>query len=419
MVVRNGKSHHERTVNLGAGPVRFRAPRMNDRRPKHRFTSKILPPCERPSPRLEEVLPTFDLRRLSTGDSSETLKVLLEPEATGFVATTMPRLPKTGQEDHQVWRKRSLKGKDYVYFGADAITFNVRLQGDHQACLLMVGVLPDGRNAVAALEADYRESTESWASMLQDLRRRGLTGPVLAVGDGSPDFWAALGEVRTETEEERCWKHNRGSGRLANVLDKLPKRPQTRAKEMLHEIMHGPNRESAQEEIALFPEECGAHYPKSVKTLTKDQDQLLAFFDLPTGHWIYLRTTNPITWTLEARTKKTRGAGSLKAGLAIAFKLLLPAEKRWRGFSAPHLVAWVKAGVKFPDAEAEMFQPESAPADLCAHTPLMFAASEASIHEIRGCLDCLGFHLSERMSMFKVATSRTRIAPDTEVEEHA
>jgi transposase-like protein len=385
MVVRNGKSHHERTVNLGAGPVSLRAPRVNDRRAEHGFTSKILPPYMRRSPRLEEALPVLYLLGLSTGDFSEALKVLLGPEAAGFSATTITRLLKTWQEDYQVWRKRSLEGKEYVYLWADGIYFNVRLEEDRLACLVIVGVLPDGRKEVVALEDGYRESTESWGSVLRDLKRRGLIAPMLAVGDGNLGFWAALREVYPETKEQRCWKHKLGNEPLANVLDKLPKRLQARAKEMLHEIVYAPDRGSPVEEITLFSEEYGARYPRAVEALTKDQDQLLTFFDFPAEHWIHLRTTNPIESTfstVKARTKKTKGAGSRQAGLAMAFKLLLAAEKRWRRVNAPHLVALVKAGVEFPDGEAEMFQPQPAPADLFTHTPAVFAASEVSFHNI-------------------------------------
>ena len=380
MVVRNGKSHHERTVNLGAGPVTLRAPRVNDRRPEHRFSSKILPPYMRRSPRLEEALPVLYLRGLSTGDFSEALKALLGPEAAGFSATTITRLLRMWQEEYQVWRKRALEGKDYVYLWADGVYFNIRLEEDRLACLVIVGVLPDGRKEVISLEDGYRESTESWASALRDLKRRGMSAPVLAVGDGNLGFWGALREVYPETQEQRCWKH-----KLANVLDKLPKRLQARAKEMLHEIMYAPDRGSALEEIALFSEEYGARYPNAVETLNKDQDQLLTFFDFPAEHWTHLRTTNPIESpfaTVKARTSKTKGAGSRKARLAMAFKLLLAAEKRWRRVNAPHLAALVKAGVEFPDGQAEMFQSEPAPADLFTYTPSVFAASEAPIHNM-------------------------------------
>ena len=219
-----------------------------------------------------------------------------------------------------------------------------------------MGVLPDGRKEVIAIEDGYRESTESWVSILRDLKRRGMVAPMLAIADGNLGFWGALREVYPETEEQRCWKH-----KIANVLDKLPKRLQPRAKAMLHEIMYAPDCESALEEIARFSEEYAARYPKAVETLTKDQDRLLTFFEFPAEHWIHLRTTNPVESpfaTVKARTKLTKGAGSRNAGLAMAFKLLLAAEGRWRRVNAPHLVALVKAGVKFPNGQAEMFRPE-------------------------------------------------------------
>jgi len=381
MVVRNGKAR-QRTVHLGAGTVKLRAPRVNDRRPDHRFSSKILPPYMRRSPRLEEALPVLYLRGLSTGDFSEALEALIGPEAAGFSATTITRLLKVWQEEYLVWRKRSLEGKDYVYIWADGVYFNVRLEQDRLACLVIIGVLPDGRKEVIAIEDGYRESTESWASLLRDLKRRGMPTPVLAVGDGALGFWAALREVYPETQEQRCWKH-----KIANVLDKLPKRLQPRAKDMLREIMRAPNRESALEDMARFSEEFSARYPKAVATLTKDQNQLLTFFDFPAEHWIHLRTTNPIESpfaTVKARTKVTKGAGSRKAGLAMAFKLLLAAERHWRRINAPHLVALVRAGVKFPNGQAEMFQFQLKTAEDVLFSPaqLVYAANEAPIHNI-------------------------------------
>ena len=373
-VVRNGKAR-ERTVQLGAGPIKVRAPRVNDCRPDHRFSSRILPPYMRRSPRLEEALPVLYLRGLSTGDFSEAMKVLLGPEAAGFSATTITRLLKVWQDEYRVWRKRSLKGKDYVYIWADGVYFNVRLEEDRLACLVIVGVLPDGRKEVVALEDGYRESTESWASLLRDLKRRGMPAPVLAVGDGALGFWAALREVYPETQKQRCWKH-----KIANVLDKLPKRLQPRAKDMLHEIMKAPERESALEDIDRFSQEYAARYPKAVETLIKDQDQLLTFFDFPAEHWIHLRTSNPIESTfatVKARTKKTKGAGSRKAGLAMAFKLLLSAEKHWRRVNAPHLVALVRAGVKFPNGQAKMLKADTSEDRLFAQTPSIYAATEA------------------------------------------
>ncbi len=353
VAVRNGKAQ-ERTIQMGAGSIKIRAPRLHDRREGECFSSKILPPYMRRSPRLEEALPVLYLRGLSTGDFSEGLEALLGPKAAGLSATTITRLLKVWQDDYKAWRKRSLKGKEYVYIWADGVYFNVRLEDDRLACLVIIGVRPDGRKEVVALEDGYRESTESWASVLRDLKRRGLPAPVLAIADGALGFWAALREVYPDTQEQRCWVH-----KIANVLDKLPKRLQPRAKEMLHEIMRSASRKDAVEETDRFSEEFDARYPKAVETLLKDQDQLLRFFDFPAQHWIHLRTSNAIESafsTVKARTRTTRGAGSRKAGLALAFKLLEAAEGRWRRVNAPHLVALVRAGEKFPDGEHEMFQ---------------------------------------------------------------
>ncbi len=380
LVVRNGKSHHERTVQMGAGSVKIRAPRVQDHRPEHAFSSKILPPYMRRSPRLEEALPVLYLRGLSTGDFSEALGALLGSEVAGFSATTITRLLKVWQEEYKVWRKRSLAGKEYVYIWADGVYFNIRLEEDRLACLVITGVLPDGRKEIIALEDGYRESTESWASVLRDLKRRGMAVPMLAIGDGNLGFWTALRDVFPETKEQRCWKH-----KIANVLDKLPKRLQARAKEQLHEIMYAPDRKSALEEIAVFKKEYGARYAKAVETLTKDQGRMLTFFDFPAEHWLHLRTTNPIESTfatVKARTRKTKGAGSRKAGLAMAWKLLLAAEQRWRKVNAPHLVALVKAGVEFPDGQAEMLQSESEPEEFSVPILWILAADGVPIHNI-------------------------------------
>jgi putative transposase len=380
LVVRNGKSHHERTVHMGAGSVKIRAPRVQDHRPEHTFSSKILPPYMRRSPRLEEALPVLYLRGLSTGDFSEALEALLGPEVAGFSATTITRLLKVWQEEYKAWNKRSLAGKEYVYIWADGVYFNIRLEEDRLACLVIVGVLPDGRKEIIALEDGYRESTESWASVLRDLKRRGMGAPMLAIGDGSLGFWAALRDVFPETKGQRCWKH-----KVANVLDKLPKRLQARAKEQLHEIMYAPDRKSALEEIAVFKKEYAARYAKAVETLTKDQERMLTFFDFPAEHWLHLRTTNPIESTfatVKARTKKTKGAGSRKAGLAMAWKLLLAAEQRWRKVNAPHLVALVKAGVEFPNGQAEMLQSESEPDEFSKPILWIPAPDGVPIHNI-------------------------------------
>ena len=378
LVVRNGHAC-ERTIQCGAGELQVRAPRVHDRRPEQRFTSRILPPYMRKSPRLEEAVPVLYLRGLSTGDFREALSALLGAEAVaGFSPTTVTRLLQVWQDEYKAWRKRSLDTTGYTYIWADGVHFGVRLEADKRlAALVVIGVRPDGRKEVLALEDGYRESTESWTTLLRDLKQRGLPAPKLAVADGALGFWAALRDIYPETEEQRCWVH-----KLANVLDKLPKRLQPRAKSHLHEIMRAPDRATALEELVRFQEEYEAKYPKAVACLTKDADRLFTFMDYPGAHWLHLRSTNAIESTfatVKARTRVTKGSGSRDAGLAMAFKLLTQAEKRWRRVNSSHLVALVQAGVKFPDGQTRILPDMSA--DSVVNLPVD-ATSDVAIHNI-------------------------------------
>ena len=377
LVVRNGRSR-KRTIQCGAGELKIQAPRVHDKRPSHKFTSSILPPYMRKSPRLEEAVPILYLRGLSTGDFGPALSALLGEEAlAGFSPTTVTRLLTVWQDEYKAWRKRALADKNYVYLWADGVHFNVRLEEDRLACLTLIGVLPDGTKEVVALEDGYRESTESWKTLLRDLKRRGLPPPKLAIADGALGFWAALRDIYPEAEEQRCWVH-----KIANVLDKLPKRLQPRAKSHLHEIMRAEGRKAALDELAQFQEEYEAKYPKAVDCLTKDIDTLFTFMDYPATHWLHLRTTNAIESTfatVKARTRTTKGAGSRDAGLAMAFKLLTQVERRWRRVNSPHLVALVAAGVKFPDGETRILP--NLPSDSVVNLQVD-ATLEPAIHNI-------------------------------------
>ena len=380
LVVRNGKAQ-KRTLQSGAGSLAVEAPRVHDRRPDNRFTSMILPAYMRRTPQLETALPVLYLRGLSTNDFRPALAALLGEEAvTGFSATTITRLLTVWQEEYRTWRKRSLVGKSYVYIWADGVHFNVRLEEDRLACLVIIGVTPSGSKEVIAIEDGYRESTESWATLLRDLKRRGMPAPKLATADGALGFWKALGQVYPKTQEQRCWVH-----KIANVLDKMPKRVQPRAKSQLHEIMRAPDRKTAIEEICRFTAEFENRYPKAVNNLVKDQEKLLAFFDYPDAHWLHLRTSNAIESsfaTVKARTRTTKGAGSRNAGLAMAFKLLLEGEDRWRRVNSPHLVALVHAGVEFPDGKTRILPDMPEEAKQAVLKVQRDAADLASIHNI-------------------------------------
>ncbi|HEX2165748.1 MAG TPA: IS256 family transposase [Longimicrobiales bacterium] len=351
LVVRNGRAQ-PRQVTVGSGTVEITAPRVNDRRVdadgnRKRFTSAILPPYMRRSPKVAEVLPILYLRGLSTGDFQEALKALLGEEAAGLSPSNISKLLSGWVDEYQQFRTRDLSDRDYVYIWADGVHFNIRLEEDRLCTLVILGARPDGTKELIAIEDGFRESTESWGGVLRDLKRRGMRAPELAIGDGALGFWAALRDVWPETREQRDWVH-----RIANVLDKLPKRLQPKAKAALQEIMKAESRASAEKDIGAFREEYGAKYPKAVATLTRDQDKLLTYFDFPAEHWVHVRTSNPIESafaTVRLRQRVTKGAGSRQRGLTMAFKLLEMAQLRWRKLNAAALLPLVRAGVLFQD----------------------------------------------------------------------
>ena len=349
LVVRNGY-HQPREVVTSAGAVEVTVPRVNDKRAdpvtgeRMRFSSAILPPWCRKTPKITEVLPLLYLHGLSSGDFVPALGQFLG-SAKGLSAPVITKLTECWQAEQRAFAARDLSGADYVYLWADGIHVNIRLE-EHKLCLLvMIGVRADGRKELIALADGYRESAESWADLLRDCKRRGMRAPVLAVGDGALGFWGALREVFPETTEQRCWFHKTG-----NVLAALPKSAHPGAKKALAEIWGAEDRQCALEAAGAFRAAYGAKFPKAVVKIISELDQLLAFYDYPAEHWVHLRTTNPIESTFATvrhRTKVTRGPGSRAAGLAMAFKLIESAQERWRAVNAPHLVALVRAGARF------------------------------------------------------------------------
>jgi putative transposase len=355
MVVRNGRAR-ERRVTVGSGTVAIRAPRVNDTRvdpgsgERQRFSSKILPAYARRSPKVNDVLPVLYLRGLSTGDFRPALEQLLGEDAAGLSPSTISRLCKDWEAEHARFRQRSLRFHQYAYLFVDGVHVSVRLGEDDRLCLLVViGVREDGVKELLAVEDGYRESTESWASVMRDLKDRGLNEPKLVVGDGALGTWAALRDVFPGARRQACWVHA-----IANVLDALPKRLQPDAKALLHEMMEAPTRSDARQTLERFREQFDAKYPKAVAKLDRDWQHLTAFYDFPAEHWRHLRTSNAIESsfaTVKLRTRVTKGAGSKKAALAMAYKLLDAAQERWRRFNGHEIVADVLAGATFKDGE--------------------------------------------------------------------
>jgi putative transposase len=349
-VVRNGYLP-QRAILTGVGPVEVKQPRVQDRRSpelREKFTSAILPPYLRKTKSIEELIPWLYLKGVSTGDFSEALAALLGPEAPGLSATTVTRLKAVWQQEYDAWGKRSLTGKHYVYVWADGVHFNIRLEEDRQCILVLLGATADGKKELIAISDGYRESEQSWKALLLDCRARGMTvAPTLAVGDGALGFWKALRQVFPTTREQRCWVH-----KTANVLDKLPKGVQPKAKAMLHDIWQAETRAEAEKSFDLFVATYQAKYPKATDCLRKDREELLVCYDFPAMHWMHLRTTNPIESTfatVRLRTSKTKGSGSRSACLTMVFKLMEVASQSWRLLNGSPLLSKVIAGVQFVD----------------------------------------------------------------------
>ena len=350
-VVRNGKCR-PRKLTLGSGTIEVRAPRVDDRRQgedgRQTFRSQILPPYMRRSPKVAEVLPVLYLRGLSTGDFEPALLSLLGEEATaGLSASTITRLTAAWQHDYEQFRKRTFHGKRYAYLFADGVHFRIRLEEDRLCTLVLIGVREDGKKELVAVEDGYRESTESWLCVLRGLHERGLEAALLAIGDGALGFWAGVRDVWPETRPARDWCH-----KMANVLDKLPKRLQPQAKALLREAMYADTKQHASQAIDCLADEFGAKYPKAVACLRSDEELLLTHFDYPAEHWKHLRTTNVIESpfaTVWLRQRVTKGAGSRRKGLLMAFQLLAMAERRWRRINGAQLIPLVRAGVQFSD----------------------------------------------------------------------
>ena len=354
-VVRNGYLP-AREILTGIGQVQVQVPRVRDRSGAERaiqFRSSLIPPYMRRSSTLDEVLPLLYLKGISEADFVEVLSPIFGDQAKNLSPSVISGLKAKWDAEYTVWRERNLADKRYVYMWVDGIGFSVR--ADERRCVLVVvGVTDQGHKELITLEDGFRESTESWLSVLRDLKERGMNAPMVAVGDGALGFWNAVTEVFPETRPQRCWFHKMG-----NVLDKLPKSQQGKAKSMLQEIWMSSTREDAYKAFDEFVESYEAKYPKAAECLKKDREALLTFYDFPAEHWVHLRTTNPIESTFATvrnRTYKVKGAFSSKTILTMAFKLMQSAQKNWIRLRGFHHLDNVIRGVKFTNGVMEQHE---------------------------------------------------------------
>jgi putative transposase len=341
----------EREIITGIGPVAVRCPRVRDRvgegSERIRFSSAILPPYARRSKSLEVLIPILYLKGVSTGDFEEALIALLGKDAGGLSASSVGRLKAVWSEEHARWSKRDLSAKRYVYFWADGIHVQARLEDAAQCLLVIIGATPEGKKELVGLIDGVRESAH-WKELFLDLKRRGLTiGPELAVADGALGFWQAIEEVWPTTRGQRCWVH-----KTANVLNKLPRSQQSKAKRALQEIWMAETKKDALVAYDAFVDTWGIKYDKAAECLIKDRDVLLAFYDFPAEHWKHLRTTNVIESsfaTVRHRTVRSKGCLSNKTALAMIFKLAEAAERSWRRLDGHNHLPKIILGVRFTD----------------------------------------------------------------------
>ena len=345
----------------GLGPVEIEVPKTRDRSGQgNHFRSALLPPYIKRTRSVETVLPWLYLKGISTGDFGEALAALLGEDARGLSAGTISRLKQTWHQEYDAWRHRDLSTQRYVYIWADGVYFNIRGEDARQCILVVVGVTERGDKEFLAIEDGYRESEQSWTEVLVDLKGRGMSPAKLAIGDGALGFWKALQKTFETTHGQRCWVH-----KTSNILNKMPKSIQAKAKQHLHDIWMAETREDAEKAFDRFVETYQLKYPKASECLEKDRDRLLAFYDFPAEHWIHIRTSNPIESTfatIRLRTTKTRGCVSRNTILAMVYKLGMSAENGWRKLRGFRRLAEVVNGVKFIDGidEATMAQQRSA-----------------------------------------------------------
>jgi transposase-like protein len=355
----------EREIMTGIGPVTVRCPRVRDRvgdgSERIRFSSAILPPYARRSKSLEVLIPILYLKGVSTGDFDEALIALLGKDGGGLSASTVGRLKDAWSQEHARWSKRDLSAKRYVYLWADGIHVQARLEDAAQCLLVIIGATPEGKKELVGLIDGVRESAQSWKELLLDLKRRGLAvGPELAVADGALGFWQAIEEVWPKTLGQRCWVH-----KTANVLNKLPKSQQSKAKRALQEIWMAETKKDALAAFDAFVETWGVKYDKAVECLIKHREALLVFYDFPAEHWKHLRTTNVIESsfaTVRHRTVRSKGCLSNKTALAMVFKLAEAAEKSWRRLDGHNQLPKVISGVNFTDGIEVRSQAQAAAA---------------------------------------------------------
>jgi putative transposase len=343
MGYRNGYGK-ARKLSLQSGTITIRRPRV--RGTEERYRSKVLPIFKRRSKEVGDLLPELYLHGLAKGDFELALRGLLG-EGAPLSTASIQRLKGKWQTEYQEWKQEDLSGLEVVYQWADGVYVKAGLEKDKAALLVLIGALTNGKKVLLACESGYRESKESWEGLLRDLRDRGLNLGQLTIADGHLGIWSALGEIHPEGREQRCWNH-----KLRNILDALPKRVRSEAKEYLCRIPYAESQKECERMRDAFILRYQKDYPKATQKLQTDWDRMVTFYAYPKEHWVHLRTTNVVESPFSAIRLRTDAAKRFKRvenATAMIWKLLTVAEKRFRTLKGPLLLPAVYQGIQFLD----------------------------------------------------------------------
>lgn len=355
-VVRNGYAE-ERKIYTAAGGLEIRRPRVDDRKARGEedyegFSSLILPRYMRKSPTVEGAVALLYLKGISTNDFPRALEGIFGERVAGLSPATITKLKRVWEQEYEAWRKGPLSSEEYPYVWADGVYFNVRMDDERSCILIVMGANSKGTKELLAIQDGFRESKASWREVLLSLKARGLKkAPKLAIADGALGFWAAVAEVFPTTRGQRCWVH-----KTANVLEKMPRSVQSKAKAMMHDIYRAERKKEALQAYQHFLDSFRAKYPRAVACLEKDKGALFEFYDFPCEHWQHIRSTNVIESvfaTVRLRTYRTKGCGTRVATLTMVFKLVQEASRSWHRLDSANLLEFVVSEKKFTDGVME------------------------------------------------------------------
>lgn len=323
-----------REITVGVAPVEVRVPRVAQvpaSVASQGFQSQIVQRYQRASRTTQRLFARLYLEGLATGDFELVFRELVG-ETTALSPNAIVRLKECWAEEYETWRRRPLWDHRYAYIWADGIYLGAGLEKEKTALLCILGATEDGEKELVAMEPGYRESTESWASVLRDLRGRGMDAPLLAMGDGALGLWAALDEVFPTTEHQRCWNH-----RILNVQAKLPKRLQAEARRRIREMVCAETQEECEELRDRYVAELRASDQKSAAdTVLRDWEDFVTFYHYPKEHWIHLRTTNPlesIFGGVRLRTNAARRMRRRDNALYLVFKIVERLSGHWHALN--------------------------------------------------------------------------------------